>query len=88
MDPRLGVAQATPGVRIKDLVDAFGDNGRLESICDLDFSPGRRAWRISDSDTCRMKEIVIDGGPAGAGPRVLNVLCETCKDPRDPRCAS
>jgi len=45
--------------------------------------------RISDSETCPMKEIVIDGASVHAAPAVrLNVLCETCKDPGDPRCAS
>jgi hypothetical protein len=45
-------------------------------------------WRIRHDDSCQSKrEVLVDRGSIPAAPRTrIVVICETCKDPDDPRC--
>jgi hypothetical protein len=50
---------ASPSVRIKEFIDAFGTNGTIESICDSDFSPAMA--RIGDKIAGRFRHQCVEG---------------------------
>jgi hypothetical protein len=67
MEPRIvpsctsSNGEAAPSVRIKQFVDAFGDNGTFESICDGDFSPAMA--RIGDKIAGRIRHQCLEQPP-------------------------
>jgi hypothetical protein len=50
---------AAPGVRMKEFIDGFGDNGTIESICQGDFSPAMA--HIGDAIAGRIRHQCIEG---------------------------
>jgi hypothetical protein len=47
-------------------------------------------WRIEPDNSCpgTLSKVVVDRGTIPPPPHTrITVLCETCKDPKDPLCA-
>jgi len=58
--------EAAPSVRIRQFVDAFGDNGTFESICEGDFSPAMA--RIGDKIAGRIRHQCLEEPPVDRDP--------------------
>ncbi len=72
MEPRIvpsctsSNGEAAPSVRIQQFVEAFGDNGTFESICDGDFSPAMA--RIGDKIAGRIRHQCLEQPPVDRDP--------------------
>ena len=72
--------EAAPSVRIQQFINAFGDNGTFESICEGDFSPAMA--RIGDKIAGRIRHQCLDNPPVDRDPTRpgLQANCEVYQE--------